>query len=185
MLPNFDTGQLIIVNRAAYFFGGPSRGDVIVLHNPANNSEDFIKRVVGLPGEYVEIREGRVYVNGTMLNEPYIEQFCTLGCDGAWPLGPDQYFVLGDNRAHSHDSHVFGPINRNLIVGQAWLRYWPIDLFHLMDHPSYSPIRKDFIPPTPTITPSPQPATPGPRLPINPYDPSGIKSFGEVTRDRS
>ncbi len=175
MQPNFDTGQLVIVNRMAYFFATPSRGDVIVLHNPAKHDEDFIKRVVGLPGEYIQIKEGRVYANGTLLEEPYIAEFCKIGCDGAWPIGPNQYFVLGDNRAHSHDSHVFGPIDRALIVGQAWLRYWPFDVFRFIEHQNYAPIRKDFIPPSPTPSPTPGPTfTPGPRLPVNPYDPLGI-----------
>jgi signal peptidase I len=173
MRPNFDTGQLVIVNRFAYFFNPPQRGDVIVLHNPRNVSEDFIKRVIGLPNETVEIKEGRVSVNGTPLDEPYITKFCTVGCDGAWTLKDDEYFVLGDNRSSSHDSHAFGPIQRSLIVGQAWIRYWPLPEFQIIQHPRYPPVRTDYTPPPPPPTYTPAPYTPGaPQLPggPNPYE---------------
>jgi signal peptidase I len=161
MRPNFETGQLVIVNRFAYFFSSPQRGDVIVLHNPRNGKEDFIKRVIGLPGEYVQIIEGRVYINGVLLEEPYIERFCT-NCNGAWQIGEDEYFVLGDNRPSSHDSHAFGPIKRSLIVGQAWLRYWPPPNIAIIEHPSYAPVPRDFTPPPPTPTRTPSPFTPAP-----------------------
>lgn len=162
MQPNFATGQLVIVNRFAYFFSSPQRGDVVVLHNPSNNNEDYIKRVIGLPNEYVQIRDGRVYVNGMMLDEPYIAKFCKAGCDGTWQLDADEYFVLGDNRGSSHDSHSFGPIKGSLIVGQAWVRYWPLPDFSVIDHPRYDPVPQDFTPPPPTITPTPGPVTPAP-----------------------
>lgn len=161
MRPNFETGQLVIVNRFAYFFSSPQRGDVIVLHNPRNGKEDFIKRVIGLPNEYVQIIEGRVYINGVLLEEPYIERFCT-SCNGTWQLGEDEYFVLGDNRPSSHDSHSFGPIKRSLIVGQAWIRYWPLPDIAIIDHPNYAPIPRDFTPPPPTPTRTPAPYTPPP-----------------------
>ncbi len=175
MRPNFETGQLVIVNRFAYFFDNPQRGDVIVLHNPRNGKEDFIKRVVGLPGEYVQILEGRVYVNGVLLDEPYIERFCTSSCDGTWQIGEDEYFVLGDNRPSSHDSHAFGPIKRSLIVGQAWVRYWPLPDVAIIDHPNYAPVPKDFTPPPPTPTRTPAPYTPPPPIDDREFDPfSGI-----------
>jgi signal peptidase I len=118
MEPNFYTGQLVIVNRFVYYFNKPVRGDVIVLHNPQNpTQDDFIKRIVGLPGETVQIKEGRVYVNGILLDEPYIERFCMAGCDGTWSLDSEHYFVLGDNRSNSHDSHAFGPLARDLTPG--------------------------------------------------------------------
>jgi signal peptidase I len=171
MKPNFETGQLVIVNRLAYFFGQPQRGDVVVLHNPRNAQEDFIKRVIGLPGEHVAIREGRVYINGGLIEEPYLSErnFCKSICDGEWQIGPDQYFVLGDNRASSHDSHSFGPIDGALIVGQAWLRYWPLPSFQFISHPSYDPVPDTYVPtppPPPTITPTPRPTfIPGTPMP--------------------
>ena len=137
MQPNFFTGQLVIVNRFAYFFSRPVRGDVIVLHDPKDVTQDFIKRVVGLPGETVQIKEGRVYVNGTMIDEPYIDDFCRSGCDGTWQLKKDEYFVLGDNRNNSFDGHSFGPLLRDLIVGEAWFRYWPPKDVGFIPHPAY------------------------------------------------
>jgi len=151
MQPNFYTNQLVIVNRFAYYFGKPQRGDVVVLHNPQDPSEDFIKRVVGLPGELVEIRQGRVYANGTELEEAYIPRFCTSGCDGSWILDDEQYFVLGDNRPNSHDSHSFGPIDRKLIVGRAWIRYWPVPDIAVIPGQNYGPISQTR-PPTRTPT---------------------------------
>ncbi len=177
MQPNFYTGQLVIVNRFAYYFSQPQRGDVVVLNNPTDackeaiknrttievpflstsstsNSqcEDLIKRVIGLPGETVEIEDGRVFVNDTMLEEPYIQSFCNVGCDGKWTLGPDQYFVLGDNRRNSYDSHSFGPINRHLIVGQAWIRYWPLSDAGMIPHPAYGQIATI----DPAVSPTPR-----------------------------
>jgi signal peptidase I len=139
MQPTFYTGQLVIVNRAAYFFSAPGRGDVVVLHNPRDqNQDDLIKRVIGLPGEMVEIKQGKVYIDGTLIDEPYIKNTCE-NCDGVgkWALGPDEYFIMGDNRPNSLDSHNFGPVRRHLIVGQAWIRYWPLSDFALIDHPRY------------------------------------------------
>jgi len=140
MQPNFYTGQLVIVNRFSYYFGGPQRGDVIVLHDPKDVTQDFIKRVMGLPNETVLIKEGRVYINGIQLNEPYIQNFCRAGCDGTWHLKANEYFVLGDNRSNSFDSHAFGPIQRSLIVGEAWIRYWPPQDFGMIPHPVYPTI---------------------------------------------
>ncbi|MBX3066961.1 MAG: signal peptidase I, partial [Anaerolineae bacterium] len=182
MQPNFQTGQLIIVNRFAYFFNRPKRGDVVVLHNPAErcidaaknrslislpfiNSgdtvgcEDLIKRVMGLPGETIQIIGGFVYINGTKLDEPYIaaENFCDTGCDRSFQLGDDEYLVLGDNRSHSYDGHSFGPIKKSLIVGQAWVRYWPLDQATVIEHPSYGVISTTPIQ-LPTATPSFTPA---------------------------
>jgi signal peptidase I len=137
MEPNFFTHDLVIVNRAVYFFASPQRGDVVVLHNPNNADQDFIKRVIGLPNEHIDIRGGQTYINGQLLDEPYISRLCPSYCDGEWQLGPDEYFVLGDNRPHSHDSHSFGPIKRQMIVGQAWIKYWPLNAFEIIHHPDY------------------------------------------------
>ncbi len=158
MQPNFYTGQLVIVNRFAYYFANPQRGDVIVLHDPQDPAQDFIKRVVGLPGEVIQIKEGRVYANGTLLDEGYIPRFCTTGCDGTWSLDDTQYFVLGDNRPNSHDSHSFGPLDRKLIVGKAWIRYWPPQDFGMVPHQEYGPVSSEHPPtPTPTLSPTPGP----------------------------
>ncbi len=138
MEPNFRNDQLIVVNRAAYLFGAPARGDVIVFHDPEDPSHDFIKRVIGLPGETVQIQDGSVFVNGVKLGEPYIAQLCQdRRCDGVWTTDAEHYFVLGDNRSHSHDSHSFGPLDRSLIIGQAWVRYWPPSDWGIIPHYDY------------------------------------------------
>ena len=127
MQPNFATGQFIVVSRVNYLLGQPKRGDVVVFHYPGDPQEDYIKRVIGLPGDTVQIRDTMVYVNGTELSEPYINEPCIpQTCpDHTWQLGSDEYFVMGDNRNHSSDSRVFGPVARHFIVGEALLRYWP------------------------------------------------------------
>ena len=158
MLPNFQTDQFIIVSRISYVLGEPQRGDVVVFHNPADPSHDFIKRVIGLPGETITIRDGRVYVNGMRLEEPYIQNFCRgTVCDDTWEIGPDEYCVLGDNRSSSRDSHNFGPISRDLIIGRAFLRYWPPSDWGIITRPSYEP----SVVPLPQITlPAPETAVP-------------------------
>lgn len=127
MQPNFETGQFVIVSRVNYLIGEPQRGDVVVFQYPGNLADDYIKRVIGTPGDTVEIRNTQVYVNGELLNEPYINEPCEPSrCgDNVWELGEDEYFMMGDNRNHSSDSRGFGPVARKLIIGEALLRYWP------------------------------------------------------------
>ena len=137
MEPTFSTSERVIVDRVTMLLGGPSRGDVIVLDSPRQD-ELLIKRVIGLPGETVTVQAGRVSINGTLLEEPYVREFCTYpSCDGTWELGPDEYFVLGDNRSHSLDSHSFGPVQRSAIKGVARLRYWPPDELDILTAPQY------------------------------------------------
>ena len=186
MLPNFTTDQFIIVSRMSYILGDPQRGDVVVFHYPLEPDRDFIKRVIGLPGESVTILEGRVYIDDKLLDEPYIKDFCRAkSCDGAWTVGPDQFFVLGDNRGASKDSQDFGPVDRQYIVGRSFVRYWPPSDWGLISHHRYSnggaPLPTMTPTPTPTVTPTPTllpPAsgvmppefpTPTPTLAPNPY----------------
>lgn len=137
MEPNLHTSERLIVDRLTMLLGGPDRGDVVVLHSP-RDEELLVKRVIGLPGETVTIHNGRVYINGELLQEPYIAEFCTYGsCNGTWRLGPDQYFVLGDNRSHSLDSHTFGPVERSAIQGVVRVRYWPLDELNIFKAPAY------------------------------------------------
>ena len=127
MQPNFATGQFVIVSRVNYLLTDPHRGDVVVFNYPGDPTQDYIKRVIGLPGDTVEIRDTHVYVNGNELNEPYINEPCTANTcrDKQWTLGGDQFFMMGDNRNHSSDSRFFGPVARHFIVGKALVRYWP------------------------------------------------------------
>ncbi|MCK6580258.1 MAG: signal peptidase I [Anaerolineae bacterium] len=128
MEPNFHTGEYILVSRLSYLLGDPQRGDIVVFHYPNNPQQDYIKRVIGRPGDTVEIRDRLVYVNGEALNEPYINEACTNSCsDRVWEIGADEFFVMGDNRNHSSDSRAFGVVNRQFIVGEALLRYWPLN----------------------------------------------------------
>ncbi len=141
MQPTFYTGQFLIVSRVNYLLGDPQRGDIVVFHYPGNPDEDYIKRVIGLPGDTIEIRNQQVYVNGEALNEPYISEACTEDMCGeeSWVLGPDEYFFMGDNRNHSSDSRRFGPVNRRYIVGEVLIRYWPPSdwgLVHQIGFPS-------------------------------------------------
>lgn len=125
MEPNLHTNQRLIVEKVSYHFHGPQRGDIVVLRRPDQSEGDLlIKRVVGLPGEEVSIRDGLVYVDGLPLDEPYLERD-SGGNYGPVRVPPLHVFVLGDNRDASNDSRVFGPVHRNEILGRAWLSYWP------------------------------------------------------------
>jgi signal peptidase I len=139
MQPNFHTGEFLIVSRLNYLLDQPQRGDIVVFHYPGNPEEDYIKRVIGLPGDTVEIRDTLVYVNDVQLDEPYINEPCEPGrCrDEVWTLGLDEYFVMGDNRNHSSDSRAFGPVNRQFLVGEALVRYWPPSEWGLVTHIAY------------------------------------------------
>jgi signal peptidase I len=129
MYPTLQSDDLVLISRVNYLLGEPARGDIVVFHVPGQSDEEppYIKRVIGLPGETIETRNTRIYVNGTELAEPYITEPCIPErCgDRTWVLGPDQYFVLGDNRNHSSDSRAFGPVSRDRLIGQAVFLYWP------------------------------------------------------------
>ncbi len=125
MEPNLHRDQRLIVEKLSYHMHPPRRGDVIVLKLHHDNSELLIKRVIGLPGEQVEIKAGRVYVNGVALEEPYLNQY-TQGQMAPRVVPPLQVFVLGDNRGFSNDSRSFGMVDFSDIVGRAWFSYWPI-----------------------------------------------------------
>ncbi len=129
MEPNFYTGQRVIVSRVNYMLERPQRGEIIVFESPDQPGIDppLIKRVIGLPGETVEIRDTQVYINGRELDEPYINEACSQSrcADTTWELDSNQYFVMGDNRNRSRDSRSFGPIEREHVIGEALVRYWP------------------------------------------------------------
>jgi signal peptidase I len=152
MLPNFGAGQVLVVSRVAYFhvertplarvlpttpqgstrylFGGPQRGDVAVFRAPDQPDTDFIKRIVGLPGDSVTVLAGQVYVNGVPLEETYIQfpATYTFPTEGGALVVPDgKYFVLGDNRPDSFDSHLGWLVPVDDLIGRAWIRYWPPD----------------------------------------------------------
>lgn len=132
MAPNFATGQFIIASRISYLLGEPQRGDVVVFHSPENNGKDLIKRIIGLPGDTVTVNGGQVLVNGTPLDEPYIDEAPRY--PDQLTVGTGEYYVLGDNRNNSRDSHRFGPVPKQNLIGQAWLIYWPPQSWGLVPH---------------------------------------------------
>jgi signal peptidase I len=125
MKPTLEPGELLLVNKLAYRLGEPQTGDVIVFHYPGNPAEDYIKRLIGLPGDEIKIEGGLVYVNGQSLEEPYIS--APPSYRGIWEVPADSFFVLGDNRNQSSDSHSWGFVPLENIVGKALIVYWPID----------------------------------------------------------
>lgn len=133
MEPNFHTDDYVLVSRLHYRLGEVERGDLVAFR--LANGRALIKRVIGLPGDSIVIRGGRVIRNGVLLQEDYVAHFCPgIECPaGIWDLGPDDYFVLGDNRAHSDDSQDFGPIHRDQIVGEVIMRYFPLSQFEIFE----------------------------------------------------
>ncbi len=167
MEPTLHTGQYILVNKLVYFhfdlnaplrlfpgqedlppriiypFHQPRRGDIVVFEYPRDVSKDYIKRVIGLPGETIEIRDGKVFVNGVELEQPYLEGAATY-CVAGYPChsGPvtvpeGQVFVMGDNRANSSDSREWNALPLDRIVGQAWVIYYPVSDWGLVPHYEY------------------------------------------------
>ena len=140
-VPNFYPNQRVFVDKVVYRFLGLNRGDVVVVH-PQQGGEDLFKRVIGLPGETVDIRENHVYINNQAINEPYLAPGANSQSGispGVLPrtLGSDEYFLMGDNRSYSADSRAFGPFSREKLVGRVWLRYWPLNTFTLVQGKSY------------------------------------------------
>lgn len=133
MQPTLYTSEYILVNKVDYYIGSPQRGDVIVFHYPLDPSKDYVKRVIGLPGDTVTVdASGMVTVDGVLLNEPYVNDHDNPYRPQTWQLGPNQYFVLGDNRGDSSDSRDWGPVPRYDIVGKADLVYWPLNDVHIL-----------------------------------------------------
>jgi signal peptidase I len=130
MAPLLSDQERIFINKFVYRFEAISRGDVVVFWYPLDRSKSFIKRVIGLPGETVEIHQGRLLVNGREVPEPYVPpQYEDLSDFGPVRVPADSYFVMGDHRISSNDSRVFGPVASRFIYGRAVFAYWPVDHF--------------------------------------------------------
>ncbi len=135
MEPNFHNGEYILTDKISYRIHEPKRGDVIVFHSPQDENVDFIKRIIGIPGDQIRLAGGYIYLNGVKLAEEYINEpgnvlpgrFLRDGAEVEIPSG--QYFVMGDNRNHSSDSRDWGLLSLNGIVGRAFFRYWPLSQF--------------------------------------------------------
>ena len=139
MDPTLENNQYLAVGKLGYWLHDPERGDIIVFRDPRDDGRKLIKRVIGLPGEVVEVRNGRVLIDGQPLDEPYIP------APGSYSYPPtrladDEYFVLGDNRNNSSDSHSWGTLPRKAIIGKAWVSYWPPRLWGLIPHQTYESV---------------------------------------------
>ena len=156
MHPTLEGGHYLMVNKLVYFqldvdrlsrivpfwevyepsarfaVHPPKRGEVIVFHFPKDTSKDFVKRVIGLPGELVEVRQGTVYIDDVPLNEPYIDGRDTSTAKQI-RLRDDEYYVLGDNRGSSNDSRTWGPVSERHVLGKVWFVYWPISELRLLN----------------------------------------------------
>lgn len=131
MFPTYNNADFLITEKITFRFRNPKLGDVIILKNPKDESQDFIKRVIAVPGDTVEVAGSSVYINGQLLSEPYLPSGTPTHAGNflteATPFkaGQNQYFAFGDNREHSSDSREWGPIKKEEIIGRAFFRYWP------------------------------------------------------------
>lgn len=144
MEPNFHNGEFILTNKVLYKFRQPERGDVVIFKSPPDPTIDYIKRIIGLPGDTVTVQNNAMYVNGQKVVEPYLAPDTpifggTFLAEGqSIVLTPDTYFMMGDNRAHSSDSRDFGPVNESAFIGTAVFRYWPLSALGPIPHPTYT-----------------------------------------------
>lgn len=139
MEPNLHDGEYVIIDRVSYVLRKPERGDVVVFVPPTGD-KDYIKRIMGLPGDTVEVRNGQVLVNGAVLDEPYLTTTTNYAL-GPQTIEPDKYFVLGDNRNNSSDSHSWGTIQSSAIIGRAWFVYWPPSDWGAVPHYTYASLK--------------------------------------------
>jgi signal peptidase I len=144
MEPSFYDHEYLIIDEISYRFGEPERGDIVVFRYPKDPTQFFIKRIVGVPGETVEVRDGFVFIyteegeKKYLLNESdYLAMGTVTTGDKMWELEPGEYYVLGDNRSHSLDSRGFGPVDGELIVGKVWLRGWPLNRITVFEDTTY------------------------------------------------
>ena len=139
MEPNFHENEYLMVDEISYRFKAPQRGDVVVFRYPKDPQEYYIKRLVGLPGETVSIKDGSVYITDatgltSKVEEPYLPSYVTTVALGEEPvkLAADEYFMMGDNRNGSKDSRSFGPVKKSFFIGRVFLRGWPVNEFGLI-----------------------------------------------------
>ncbi len=136
MYPTLHNRQLIFVERVSYHLHPPERGDIIVFDYPLNPKVRFVKRVIGLPGETISVHDGKVYIDGKPLDEPYVRE-PIRGTLSPTKVSPRQVFVMGDNRNHSNDSRSWGPLDDSYIMGRAFLSYWPPARIGIIQHWNY------------------------------------------------
>jgi len=135
LLPN----ERLIVSRLSYIIGEPQRGDIIVFQYPRDPNRDFVKRIIGMPGETISIQNNHIFIDGQPLPpEPYVH-YPEMASLPPTTLGDNEYFVMGDNRPGSSDSRSWGPLAKRFIIGKAWLVYFPLNRIHLIPHPNIEP----------------------------------------------
>lgn len=140
MEPSFDDTEFIITQKVSYYFHAPQRGDVIVFKWPPNPDFEYIKRIIGLPGDTLRLQGGKVLINGRILNEPYLDpRTYTAGssafeAEHDYKIPADQYLVMGDNREKSSDSREWGLVPRKNFIGKVYFRYWPPNHFGFIKH---------------------------------------------------
>lgn len=132
MRPTLQDGEYILINKLAYKLGEPMRGDIVVFVFPVNPEEDLIKRIIGLPGDAITVQDGVLSINGVVMNEPYIS--APPAYDGTWQVSEGELFVLGDNRNDSRDSHQWGLLPVENVIGRAVLIYWPPEEWQIIEH---------------------------------------------------
>ncbi|KKQ91726.1 MAG: Signal peptidase I [Microgenomates group bacterium GW2011_GWC1_39_7b] len=143
MHPNFPDGEYLLTEKVTYYTRSPKRGDVVVFTPPISETDEFIKRIIGLPGERIMLKDNRVYINDTLLTESYLSNDIYTENEGFlkdgenYTVPTDQYFVMGDNRPHSSDSRSWGSITKKSISGRAWIIYWPLNLSEVVKIPTY------------------------------------------------
>lgn len=140
MVPTLQPEQRLIVGRINYIVGKPQRGDVVVFQFPGDPRRDFVKRIIGLPGETVSIEKGQVYINGKPLPPEHYVKHPSATTMPPTTLGEDEYWVMGDNRAGSSDSRSWGPLPARNIIGKAWLIYYPFQDFGIVPHEDLEPL---------------------------------------------
>lgn len=143
MYPNFIDGEYILTDKISYRLNPPQHGDVVVFKSPQDHEVDYIKRVIGTPGDVVRISGSQVYLNNEFLPEDFLPSDYVTNpgifakSDQDMIVPPDEYFVLGDNRSHSSDSREWGFVKKEEIIGKAWLRYWPLSQFGFVPKVTY------------------------------------------------
>jgi signal peptidase I len=130
MFPNFKNGDYIITDKVSYRIGDPKRGDIVVFKNPRDETQDFIKRILAVPGDRIKVQSGKIFLNGSELKEPYLNNIVTnpgafLREGSEFTVEPGHYMTIGDNRPASSDSREWGQITREEIIGRVFFRYWP------------------------------------------------------------
>ena len=147
MVPTLNNNDYVLATKADLHFTHPQRGDIVILKDPFDSQQDFVKRVIALPGEQLRITNSHIYINGQLLKEPYLPKNDPWVSNNNWPSEPSsevipagRYFVMGDNRNHSSDSCVFGPIRLDQIESRAWIRLLPLDsVGPVVQHPTLQP----------------------------------------------